>query len=125
MIAQGDKEKSDSSLSNHDVGVYISDILEEISYLGSGPSAITCPILLVDSCLITCIDKQSFAEEGENCASTISMVHLGLLFLILGASLTLFGSMLEFQGLSIMFVTDLINFGVKNQAPQVSFRCTT
>ena len=42
-----------------------------------------------------------FFEGGENCASTISMVHLGLLFHILGYSLTFFGSKLQFQGLLV------------------------
>ena len=54
--------------------------------------------------------------------STILMVHLVILFHIIGASLTFFGLKLDFQGLSVMLVTDLINFGVKNQAPQVSFK---
>ena len=76
----------------------------------------------MNSCLITCTNTHIFAEEGEICVFSISMVHLGLLFLILGYSLTLFGLKLEFEVLSIMLVTDLINFGVKNQAPQVSFK---
>ena len=50
------------------------------------------------------------------------MENLGLLFPTLGAALTLFCLKLEFQGLSIMLATELISFGVKNQAPQVSFK---
>ena len=74
--------------------------------------------------MIACTNTQSFVEKGENCASAISMAHWGLLFHILGYSLTFFGSKLEFQGLSVMLVTDLIIFDVKNQAPQVSFKFT-
>ena len=94
VTVQGDEEKLDSSLSNIVVGVKRSDVLdvlEEISYLGSDPSTLKDPILPVNSFLITCTNKQSFVEEGENCASDISMVHLGILFHILGSSLTLFG----------------------------------
>ena len=68
----------------------------------------------MNSCLITCTDKHSFSEEVENCAYAISMAHLGLLFQIIGAALTLFGSKLEFQGVSFMLVIDLISFSVKN-----------
>ena len=50
------------------------------------------------------------------------MVHLGLLLHIIGAEITLFASKLEFQGLSVMLLTDIISFDVKNQAPQVSFK---
>ena len=74
--------------------------------------------------MISCTNTQSFVEEGENCASAISVAHLGLLFYILGFALTLFRLKLESQGLSVMLVIDLISFGVKNQAPQVSFKFT-
>ena len=78
----------------------------------------------MNSCLIICTNTQNFVEEGEPSAFSISMAYLGILFLILGATLTLFGLKLEFQGLSVMLVIDLINFGVRNQAPQVSFKFT-
>ena len=36
--------------------------------------------------------------------------------------LILFGSCFNFQELSVMLVAALINFGVKNQVPKISFR---
>ena len=102
----------------------ILDVMEEISYLRSDPFTIKDPILLVNSFLITCTDKHNIVEEGENCAYSIAMVHLEILFHILGYSLTLFGLKLEFQGLSIMLVTDIVTFDVKNRAPQASFKFT-
>ena len=44
------------------------------------------------------------------------------LFLILGSYITLIGSNLKFQEPQVMLVVVLINFGVKNQVPQVSFK---
>ena len=38
------------------------------------------------------------------------------------SDMILFGSIFKFQELSIMLVSVLINFGVKNQVPQVSFK---
>ena len=50
------------------------------------------------------------------------MAHLEPLFLILGYDITLFGSNFKFKDLSVMLVNVLVNFGVKNQAPQVSLK---
>ena len=57
------------------------------------------------------------------------MEHLETLFHTLGFDMTLFGSYMtlfgsnfKFQEPPIMLVVVLINFGVKNQAPNVSFK---
>ena len=79
--------------------------------------------------MIACINTQSFVEEGQNCASTISMEHLEPLFHTLeyymnlfGYDMTLFVSNFKFQEPLVILVVVLINFGVKNQVPQVSFK---
>ena len=72
--------------------------------------------------MIACTNTQSFVEAGENCTSTISVEHLEPLFHTLGYDMTLFGSNFKLQEPSAMLVVVLINFGVKNQAPQVSFK---
>ena len=41
---------------------------------------------------------------------------------LLGYDMILFVSFFKFQELSVMLVVALINFGVKNQVPQVSFK---
>ena len=41
---------------------------------------------------------------------------------LFGSDMTLFGSNFKFQEPPVMLVGVLINFGVKNQVPQVSFR---
>ena len=95
MTTQGAEEKFDSSLSNNVISVHrneILDVMEEISDLVSDPLTLKDPILPVNSWLITCTNTQSLPEGGENCAYVTSMDHLGLLFHIIGASLTLFGS---------------------------------
>ena len=71
--------------------------------------------------MIACTNIHNF-EEGENCASTILVEHLEPLFCTLGYDMTLFGSNFKFQEPPIMLVDVLINFGVKNQVPQVSFK---
>ena len=79
--------------------------------------------------MIECTNTQSF-EEGENCASTISVEHtlgsdmnlFGYDMILFESDLILFGSGFKFQELSVMLVPSLINFGVKNQVPQVSFK---
>ena len=71
--------------------------------------------------MIACTNTQNLVEEGENCASTISMGHLEPLFHNIGSDMTLFGSIFKFQDPLVMLVAFLINFGVKNQVPQVSF----
>ena len=125
VSTQGAEEKFNSSLSNIVVGVKRSDVLdvlEEISYLGSDPSTLIDLVLPTNSYLIACTNSLSFIEEEENSASAISVAHLEPLFLILGTDITLFGSDFKFQYLSIMLVVVLITIGVKNQAPQVSFK---
>ena len=79
--------------------------------------------------MIACTNTQIFVEEGENCASSISVEHLKPLFHTLGYYMTLFVSYLTLFGLNFKFqdppmilVVVLINFGVKNQVPQVSFK---
>ena len=42
--------------------------------------------------------------------------------IIFGSDLILFGSGFNFQYISVMLVARLINFGVKNQVPHVSFK---
>ena len=70
--------------------------------------------------MITCTTTQSFVKEGENCASTISLGLLAL-FNTLGFDIILFVSSFISQEPPAMLVSILINFGVKNQVPQVSF----
>ena len=50
------------------------------------------------------------------------MEHLEPVFHTLRSDMTLFGSNFKFQEPIVMLVVVLINFGVKNQAPQVSFK---
>ena len=79
--------------------------------------------------MIACTNTQNF-EEGEKCASTISVEHsfgsdMNLFesdMILFGSYMTLFGSSFKFQELSVMLVAALINFGVKNQVLQVSFK---
>ena len=76
--------------------------------------------------MIACTNTQDF-EEGENCASTITLNHLDLLHIIgsdmnlFGSDMILFGLCFKFQEILVMLVAALINFGVKNQVPQFSF----
>ena len=84
--------------------------------------------------MIAWTNTQSFVEEGENCASTISVEHLEHLFhtigsdmtlfgydvtlfgssmTLFGSYMTLFGSNFNFQEPPVMLVAVLINFGVK------------
>ena len=42
--------------------------------------------------------------------------------ILFGSDLILFGSSFKFQEISVILVAVLINFGVKNQVPQVSFK---
>ena len=72
--------------------------------------------------MIECTNTHSF-EEGENCASTILVDHtLGSDMNLVGSDMILFSSSFKFQELPVMLVAVLINFGVKNQVPQVSFK---
>ena len=77
--------------------------------------------------MIECTNTQSF-EEGENCTSTILVKNLDLIHTLgydmnlFGYYMILFGSFFKFQYLLVMLVVVLINFGVKNQIPQVSLK---
>ena len=75
--------------------------------------------------MIACTENQNF-EEGENYASTVLM-EKGF-----GYDMNIFGSDLFYdliicdsgfniQELSVLLITSFTNFGVTNQAPQVSF----
>ena len=79
--------------------------------------------------MISYTNIHNFVEKGEDCASTISVGNLEPLFHILGyhmklfgSDMILFGSGFKFQYLSVMLVAALINFGLKNQVHQVSFK---
>ena len=52
----------------------------------------------------------------------ISFLTLGSDINLFGYDLILFVSNFNFKELSVMLVASLINFGVKNQVPQVSFK---
>ena len=77
VIAPGKGEGFDLSVSNDVAGVQISnylDILEIISVCRSDPFTLIDLELPTNSYMITCTDTQGF-EEGEICASTISVEH--------------------------------------------------
>ena len=65
------------------------NILEIISYFRSDPFTLIDLELPGNSYMIKCTNTLSF-EEGENCASTISVKHLDL-FHTLGYDINLFG----------------------------------
>ena len=105
------------------------DILKEISGLSSHPFTLFDLELPTNSYVIECTNTHNFVEEGENCASTILVGHLEPLFHTLGydinlfgSDMTLFGSIFKLQEPPVMLVDVLINFGVKNKVPQVSFK---
>ena len=98
------------------------DVLEIISDFRSDPFTLIDLDLPAKSYMIACTNTRNLVGEGENCASTISVGHLEPLFHTLGSYMTLFGSNFKFQDPTFMLVVVLINFGVKNQAPQVSFK---
>ena len=80
------------------------DILEIISYMRIDPFNLIDLELAGNSYMIECTNTQSF-EEGQNCASTISVEHtIGYdmnIFvydmILFGSDLTLFGSGFKFQ----------------------------
>ena len=77
VIVSENKEEFDFSISNDVVGVHKSntlDILEIISYFRSDPFTLIELELPGNSYMIECTNTQIF-EEGENCASTISLEH--------------------------------------------------
>ena len=77
--------------------------------------------------MVACTNSQGF-EEGENCASISSVEHsprsdmefIRYDMILFGYNLILLGS--RVQDLSAMLVAILINFGVKNQLPKISFK---
>ena len=75
--------------------------------------------------MIACTNFQNF-EEGENCASTILAEKIfgedvDLIASDLFYDLIICDSRFNIQDLIVLHVTGFINFGVTNQAPQVSF----
>ena len=77
VISPGKGEEFDFSVSNDVVGVRISNslgILEIISYCRSDPFTLINLELPTNSYMIACTNTQNF-EEGEKCASTISLEH--------------------------------------------------
>ena len=88
MIASESEEEFDFSPSNVAAGVQISntmDIMEKISDCRSDTFALLDLDLPTNSYRIACTNIQNF-EEGENCASTISVDHT------FGSDMNLFGS---------------------------------
>ena len=99
VIAPGKGEEFDFSISNDVAGVQISnylDILEIISDFRSDPFTLIDLELPTNSYMIYCTNTMSFVEEGEKCASTISVEHLEPLFHTLGSEMTLFGLNFKF-----------------------------
>ena len=125
---QKKEEEFDFSISNDIDGVWIHDtmdIFEIKSYYRCDPFTLINLYLPVNSYRIACTKNQNF-EEGENYASTISVEHsFGSDMNIFGSDLFSYliisGSGFNIQDLSVLLVTGFINFGVTNQAPQVSF----
>ena len=77
VIASESEKEFDFSPSNVVAGVQISntlDILEIISYCRSDPFTLIDVEIPTNSYMIACTNTQNF-EEGENCASTISVEH--------------------------------------------------
>ena len=104
-------------------------MLEKISYCKNYRFALLDLDLLSNSYRIACTNIQNF-EEGENCASIISVEHtfeydmkLFVYDMILcGSDMILLGSIFKFQEPSFMLISGLINFCVTNQVPQVFFK---
>ena len=132
VIVSEKEEEFDFYISNDVSSVHISntmDILEIISDCRSDPFTLIDIELPTNSYMIACIDTQGF-EEGENCASAIlvedtigsDMNLFGYDTILFGSDLILFGSSFKFQELPIVLVAVLINFGVKDQIPKISFK---
>ena len=100
MIVSENEEEFYLSIYNDVVVVNISntmDILEIISYFRSDPFTLIDLELPTNSYMIACTNTQNF-EEGENCASTISVEHtLGSDMNLFGYDIILFGSGFKFQ----------------------------
>ena len=107
VIASESEEEFDFSPSNVVVGVKKSntlDFLEIISDYRINPFTLIDLEILANLYMIACTNTQNF-EEGENCASTISMEHtlgsdmnlLGYYMVLFGYDLILFSSSSKFQ----------------------------
>ena len=93
VIAPGKGEEFDFSVPNDVVGVKIInylDILEIILYFRIDPFTLIDLEIPTNFDMIACTDTQGF-EEGENCASTISVEHT-------------LGSDMEFIGSDIIYL---------------------
>ena len=99
------------------------DFLEIISDYRIDPFNLFDLYLPTNSYMIDCTNTQIFVEEGENCASTISVEHLEPLFHTLGSDMALFGLNFKFQEPQVMLVVFLINFGVKSTTSSLSQIC--
>ena len=93
-------------------------ILEIISNFRIDSFTIIDIELLGNSYMIECTNTQSF-EEGEKCASTISVENLDLFHTLetdmklFGYDMILFGSIFKFQEPPVILLVVLINFVVK------------
>ena len=75
-----------------------------------------------NSYMIACTNIKNF-EEGENCASTISMEQtIGSDMILFGSDMILLVSIFQVHELSVLLVAGFINFTMTNQVPQVSFK---
>ena len=92
VISPRKGEEFDLFVSNNVAGVQIINSLEIISYFRSDPNTLIYLKLPTISYMIACTNTQGF-EEGENCASTISVEHtLGSNVNLFGYDIILFGS---------------------------------
>ena len=89
--------------------------------MGSDPFTVIDLVLSANSYLIACTNSQIFIEQGENCASAISLTQLEPMFLITRYDINLFFLNLNIRGRSIMIGIYLTSIGEKNQVLQVSF----
>ena len=106
MIVSENEEEFDFSISNDVVGVQITntlDVLEEISDFRSDSFTLIDLELPGNSYLIECTNTQDF-QEGENCASTISVEHT------LGSDMNLFGYDMILFGYYLVQVLSLNSF---------------
>ena len=111
VISPGKGEEFDFSVSNDVGGVKISnylDILEIISDCRSDPFTLIDLELPTNSYMIACTDTQGF-EEGENCASTISVEHtLGSDMEFIGYDMILFGYYMILLGSMVQYISVLL-----------------
>ena len=105
------------------------DILDIISDCRSDSFTLIDLELPTNSYMIACTNIQNF-EEGENYASTISveqtlgydMKFIGYDMILFGSYMVLISSIFQVHELSVLLVFVPINFGVKKQVLQVSFK---